>query len=167
MRNSLRESTSDRRWIPITKGTVMRIAFPLHGVIMCDEKFLLICVYRNIFTKSMRSENTSPCRNPHNRTSPVVLCMITRMSKVICGSVACGCICILCHNDDLFTNVLYVTWCVWVSVNWSCYSMMKFVTMMVIVCCRADSRLAPSQWETSWQGNVASHYLGANLESAL
>ena len=33
--------------------------------------------------------------------------------------------------------------------------------------CRADSRLAPSQWETSLQSNVISHWLGANLESVL
>ena len=32
---------------------------------------------------------------------------------------------------------------------------------------RADSRLAPSQWETPLQSNVVSHWLGANLESAL
>ena len=31
----------------------------------------------------------------------------------------------------------------------------------------ADSRLAPSQWETSLQDNAVSHWLGANLESAL
>ena len=31
----------------------------------------------------------------------------------------------------------------------------------------ADSRFAPSQWETSLQGNAVSHWLGANLESAL
>ena len=31
---------------------------------------------------------------------------------------------------------------------------------------RADSRLAPSQWETSLQSNAISHRLGANLESA-
>ena len=33
--------------------------------------------------------------------------------------------------------------------------------------CRADSRFAPSQWETSLQSNAVSHWLGANLESAL
>ena len=33
--------------------------------------------------------------------------------------------------------------------------------------CRADSRLAPSQWETSLQSNAVSHWLGANLQSAL
>ena len=32
---------------------------------------------------------------------------------------------------------------------------------------RADSRLAPSQWETALQSNAVSHWLGANLESAL
>ena len=32
---------------------------------------------------------------------------------------------------------------------------------------RADSRLAPSQWETSLQSNTVSHWLGANLESTL
>ena len=32
---------------------------------------------------------------------------------------------------------------------------------------RADSRLAPGQWETSLQSNAVSHWLGANLESAL
>ena len=29
---------------------------------------------------------------------------------------------------------------------------------------RADSRLAPSQWETALQSNAVSHWLGANLE---
>ena len=33
--------------------------------------------------------------------------------------------------------------------------------------CRAHSMLAPSQWETSLQSNAVSHWLGANLESAL
>ena len=32
---------------------------------------------------------------------------------------------------------------------------------------RADSRLAPSQWETLLQSNAVSHWLGAKLESAL
>ena len=32
---------------------------------------------------------------------------------------------------------------------------------------RADSRLAPSQWETPLQSNAVSHWLGANLESTL
>ena len=32
---------------------------------------------------------------------------------------------------------------------------------------RADSRFAPSQWETSLQSNTVSHWLGADLESAM
>ena len=32
---------------------------------------------------------------------------------------------------------------------------------------RVDSRLVPSQWKTSLQSNAVSHWLGANLESAL
>ena len=32
---------------------------------------------------------------------------------------------------------------------------------------KAGSRFAPSQWETSLQSNAVSHWLGANLESAL
>ena len=31
---------------------------------------------------------------------------------------------------------------------------------------RADSRLAPSQWETSLQSSAVSHWLGSNLDSA-
>ena len=33
--------------------------------------------------------------------------------------------------------------------------------------CRADSRFTSSQWETPLQSNAVSHWLGANLESAL
>ena len=32
---------------------------------------------------------------------------------------------------------------------------------------RADSRYAPSQWETALQSSAVSHWLGTNLESAL
>ena len=35
------------------------------------------------------------------------------------------------------------------------------------MCARAYSGLAPRQWETSLQNNIVSHWLGANLESAL
>ena len=36
----------------------------------------------------------------------------------------------------------------------------------VLIMYRADSRPAPSQWETSLQSIAVSHWLGANLESA-
>ena len=45
-----------------------------------------------------------------------------------------------------------------------CY--LSIATWMVYTC-RADSRLAPSQWKTSLQSNTVSHWLGANLESVL
>ena len=38
---------------------------------------------------------------------------------------------------------------------------------LFIINYRADSRFAPSQWETSLQRNAVSHWLGANLDSAL
>ena len=43
-----------------------------------------------------------------------------------------------------------------------------WATLWYIFLCdfRADTRLAPSQWETSVQSNAVSHWLGANLESA-
>ena len=37
----------------------------------------------------------------------------------------------------------------------------------LLIIIRADSRLAPSQWETLLQSNAISHWLGTNLESAL
>ena len=45
-----------------------------------------------------------------------------------------------------------------------CYCMGYIVSTQ---CHRADSRFAPSQWETSLQSNTASHWLVTNLESAL
>ena len=36
-----------------------------------------------------------------------------------------------------------------------------------LLCIRADHMFAPSQWETALQSNDVSHWLGANLESAL
>ena len=38
---------------------------------------------------------------------------------------------------------------------------------ILFVFCRADSRLVPSQWETTLLCNDVSHWLGANLDSAL
>ena len=43
----------------------------------------------------------------------------------------------------------------------------SIISYMLQYNCRADSRFAPSQWETSLQSNAISHCLGANLESAL
>ena len=42
-----------------------------------------------------------------------------------------------------------------------------FSSQRPIIQNRADFVLVPSQWETLLQGNAVSHWLGANLESAL
>ena len=42
---------------------------------------------------------------------------------------------------------------------------MKMMKMFIIN--KVNSRFTPSQWETSLQSNAVSHWLGANLESAL
>ena len=56
---------------------------------------------------------------------------------------------LVCLNHSVYDGLLDVSqWC----------------HMSII---KADSRLAPSQWEMSLQSNVISHWLGANLESAL
>ena len=43
----------------------------------------------------------------------------------------------------------------------------EFILGIVNYVCSADSRLAPSQWETALLCNDVSHWLGASLESAL
>ena len=51
-----------------------------------------------------------------------------------------------------------------------CYSVVRYPcirTSLTYVKCRADSRVVPSQWETSLQCNAVSHWLGATLESVL
>ena len=52
----------------------------------------------------------------------------------------------------------------WTYENPYCTGNVTFMGNMKI---RADSRFAPSQWETSLQSNAVSHWLGANLESAM
>ena len=49
----------------------------------------------------------------------------------------------------------------------SCNNPFKLNHFKTVCICRADSRLAPSQWETSLQSNAVSHWMDANLESAL
>ena len=47
------------------------------------------------------------------------------------------------------------------------YSVQLWIIILFGISCRADSRLAPSQWQTSLQSNSVSHWLGATLEWAL
>ena len=53
------------------------------------------------------------------------------------------------------------------SITFTTNTPIKHFQCMLCILFRADSRLAPSQWETSLQSNTVSHWLGANLESAL
>ena len=53
---------------------------------------------------------------------------------------------------------------IWMSVN---KLFLRSINKDAHLAHRADSRLAPNQWETSLQSNAVSHWLGANLESAL
>ena len=56
---------------------------------------------------------------------------------------------------------------------WYCMHAIRYIVLAVITRAtkmlpyRADSRLEPSQWETSLQSNPVSHWLGANLELVL
>ena len=61
---------------------------------------------------------------------------------------------------------------VWCTTDVSLSLLCHLVYEPIISCrpgdaCRADSRLAPSQWQTWLQSNAVSHWLGTNLESAL
>ena len=60
----------------------------------------------------------------------------------------------------------------WSPENYRCHMKKQDINYQPMLCCflhiyRADSRLAPSQWEMSLQSNAISHLRGANLESAL
>ena len=46
-------------------------------------------------------------------------------------------------------------------------SSLGVIKLLGVIYFRADSRLAPSQWETALRSNAVSHWLAANLESAL
>ena len=59
-------------------------------------------------------------------------------------------------------NVADITYFVW-DMTWTKWKISVWCNQHH----RADSRSAPSQWETSLQSNAVSHWLGANLESAL
>ena len=51
--------------------------------------------------------------------------------------------------------------------SWVHFVVSRNVPCHIIWICRADSRHALSQWETSLQSNAPSHWLAANLASAL
>ena len=63
----------------------------------------------------------------------------------------------------LYDSVTYVQ--VNLDHPWFKYWLVTYVPGIIQANIRADSRLAPSQWEASLQSNGVSHGLGANLES--
>ena len=80
-------------------------------------------------------------------------------------------------TEELYKKALlkFLFACRWAWVIWGeCPKKHVNITFMVENVClkfrmefRADFRLAPGHWETSLQSNAVSHWLGANLESAL
>ena len=56
----------------------------------------------------------------------------------------------------------------WINCAWKNICRKKGIKLLMYVGdIRTDSKIAPSQWETSLQSNAVSHWLGASLESAL
>ena len=68
---------------------------------------------------------------------------------------------VLC--DSWSTFIMYL----WLIKYWNVQMNVSLYWRPHIIQFTADPRLAPSQWETSLQSNDISHWLGANLESAL
>ena len=70
------------------------------------------------------------------------------------------------NNDIALYHVMICS--VVVMMDWSLSRVRCCECLIENLCCLgADTRLAPSQWETLLQSNVVSHWLGTNLESAL
>ena len=69
------------------------------------------------------------------------------------------------HNVDSPWQTFPLTTCNHSDIKWHLRSLVT--RLLVQKLSWADSMLAPSQWETSLQSNTVSHWLGANLESAL
>ena len=68
------------------------------------------------------------------------------------------------YNMFSFWNILKIDTPIAYPWGWAMGCLLWDQSMIYI---RADSRLSPSQWETSLQSYAISHWLGANLESAL
>ena len=71
-------------------------------------------------------------------------------------------------NDSTYPkNIRRCTRKCWSRDDSVCFDSLSIPMSRLILFCRADSRFAPSQWGASLQSNAVSHWLGANLESAL
>ena len=63
---------------------------------------------------------------------------------------------------SMYLNDLCCEWtCLFSTLKNECHTLSPYWSI------RADSRLVPSQWQTSLQSHAVSHWLGSNLESAL
>ena len=68
-----------------------------------------------------------------------------------------------CTKIRNFASFLY-----WPIDMWCCVPSSRFDEFYFLLCIiKAYSRLVLSQWQTSLQSNVVSHWLGSNLESTL
>ena len=100
-----------------------------------------------------------------NKTCHLIMCIITQ--EII----------ISCSFPMVSTSQLQIAQnCSWRSVfdtNYDIYILVKWIYIYIYVSKTrlhihmADSRFAPSQWETALLCNDISHWLGANLKSAL
>ena len=65
------------------------------------------------------------------------------------------------HTFELDHLSVFVTWYMYSPIQQPTFDIQYDIQY------RDDSRIVPSQWETSLQSNAVSHWLGANLESSL
>ena len=104
----------------------------------------------------------------------VYMYFVVNTSTAIFYSLSRTYVCYNPINGRYFATILSNTGCIQSSGRpglWSliCSKWGFFQTGAILfrgIVSRADSRFAPSQWETSLQSNAVSHWLGANLESA-
>ena len=96
---------------------------------------------------------------------------------LVCSLFYCHCLCVLCTILCFTDHVITKTTCMFLSKtligqnSLTCWchnqTLLPPNRHLCLWCLRADSRFAPSQWDTMVLCNDASHWLGANLESAL
>ena len=74
-------------------------------------------------------------------------------------------------SDISKVSLLNQTYLIQIPYHWvlfhAPYSYTRCGKLGYVIHIRADSRLTPSQWDTSLQSKAVSHWLGANLESAM
>ena len=84
---------------------------------------------------------------------------VDKMNHPGCFAFRESCGCITRQREWYTQNMKEVLYCIG--------ARLVYIDQPTSTLCKANSRLAPSQWETSFQSNVVSHWLGAKPESAL